>query len=136
MAFLGNQRLLNVIHVLPTELPRPEVKIDGDTSPATAGSTRTLSCVTSVVEGLVVNPSVVWMYSDGNVVLSGDEITVGSPEVMGNTTTLTLTFSPLLTSHGGEYVCLASITIKEVSIEDLSSTAAVTVTVNCKLWDL
>ncbi len=108
--------------------------IDGDTSPATAGSTRTLSCVTSVVEGLVVNPSVTWMYSDGNVVLGGEEIAVESPEVMSNTTTLTLTFSPLLTSHGGEFVCLASITIKEVSIEDLSSTAAVTVTVNGKLW--
>ncbi len=122
-----------LFHVLPTDLPRPEVMIDGDTSPTTAGSTRTLSCVASVVEGLVVNPSVTWMYSDGSVVLSGERIIVGSPEVMGNTTTLTLTFSPLLTSHGGEYVCLASITIKEVSIEDLNSTADVDVTVNGKL---
>ncbi len=108
--------------------------IGGDTSPATAGSTRTLSCVTSVVEGLVVDPSVTWMHSDGSVVLSGEQIAVGSPEVMSNTTTLTLTFTPLHTSHGGEYVCLASITIKEVSIEGLSSTAAVNVTVNGKLW--
>ncbi len=74
--------------------------IDGYTSPTPAGDTKTLSCVTSVVGGLVVDPSVVWIYSDGSVVLSGEEIAVGSPEVMGNTTILTLTFSPLLASLG------------------------------------
>ncbi len=107
--------------------------IDGDTSPTTAGDTKTLSCVTSVVEGLVVDPSVTWMHSDGSVVLSGEEIIVGSPEVMGNTTTLTLTFSPLLTSHEGEYVCLASITVETVNIHDLNSTTDVDVSVNGKL---
>ncbi len=106
--------------------------IDGDISPAAAGGSRTFTCVASVVEGLIVKANVAWMYSDGNVINTGGNIAVGIPEVIGNTSTLTLTISPLSTSHGGVYVCFASITIEEINIQDLSSATEVVVNVTSK----
>ncbi len=90
------------------------------------------ACIASVVEGLIVEPDVAWMYSDGSVITTEGVITVGPPEVIGNTSTLTLTISPLSTSHGGVYVCLASITIEEINIQDLNNTTEVAVNVTSK----
>ena len=74
-----------------------------------AGSTYTLVCQVSVVEGLVVDPDVVWLDSNGTAV-SGVNITVGGPSIEGSVFTRNLTFSPLHTSHGGDYTCdLASL---------------------------
>ena len=86
-----------------------------------AGESYTLTCTVEVVEGLVVTPDVKWLDPDNNVVATGGSITVGSPETSGNTTTLTLTFNPLQTSHGGEYTCRAKITIEDISVDVTSS---------------
>ena len=98
-----------------------------------AGESYTLTCTVEVVERLVVTPDVEWLDPDNNVVATGGDITVGSPETSGTTTTLTLTFNPLLTSHGGEYTCRANITIEKISIIDLSNTDSIDVIVQSKL---
>ena len=97
-----------------------------------AGESYTLTCTVEVVERLVVTPDVEWLDPDNNVITTGGDITVGSPQPSGTTTTLILTFNPLLTSYGGEYTCRANITIDEISIIDLSNTSSTDVIVQSK----
>ena len=82
-----------------------------------AGESYTLTCIVEVVEGLIVRPDVEWLDPDNNAVATGGDITVGSPQTSNTTTTLTLIFNPLLTSHGGEYTCRANITIEEILVD-------------------
>ena len=82
-----------------------------------AGESYTLTCTVEVVERLTVTPDVEWLDPDNNTITTGGDITVGSPQRSGTTTTLTLTFNPLLTSHGGEYTCRANITIEDISVD-------------------
>ena len=86
-----------------------------------AGESYTLTCTVEVVERLVVTPDVEWLDPDNKVITTGGDITVGSPETSGTTTTLTLTFNPLHTSHGGEYTCRANITVDGISVDVTSS---------------
>ena len=74
-----------------------------------------------VVDGLVVVPDVVWM-KDGKVLVKGTNITL-TKAVSGGNTTLNLTFSPLLTSHGGHYTCVATISIPQISLNIINSSA-------------
>ena len=87
----------------------------------TAGNTYTLVCQVSVVEGLVVDPDVVWLDSNGTTV-SGLDITVGEPNIEGSVVTRNLTFSPLHTSHGGNYTCRASISVFSISLSSSNLT--------------
>ena len=72
-----------------------------------AGSVYSLVCTVKVVDGLVVVPDVVWM-KDGRVLVNGTNTTL-TRTVSGGNSTLNLTFNPLLTSHGGQYICLSTI---------------------------
>ena len=57
-----------------------------------------------------VPPTVQWLYSsNGTEVTNGSAITVGTERTTGSTTTLTLSFDPLHTSHGGQYTCQSTI---------------------------
>ena len=71
-----------------------------------AGSVYTLVCMVKVVDGLVVVPDVVWM-KDGGVLVNGTNIIL-TRTVSGGNSTLNLTFNPLLTSYGGQYICAAN----------------------------
>ena len=110
------------------------VIVSGETA-GTAGESYLLTCTTEVVQllGLIRTPDVEWLDIDNNVVATGGDITVGNPGTSGTTTTLTLTFNPLHTSHGGEYTCRANITIQEISIIDLSNTDSMDIIVQSKL---
>ena len=68
---------------------------------AVAGNTLTLTCTVDVS----IQPVVQWMHSNGTNVTSVGGISVGLPVRAGSITNLTLTFSPLSTSHGGPYTC-------------------------------
>ena len=54
-----------------------------------------------------VNGSLVlsWNGPDGSPVVSEGPIVVEEPVVSGDTTSLTLQFTSLFTSHGGQYTC-------------------------------
>ncbi len=73
----------------------------------TAGQDYTLSCKVVVGEG---TPTLQWT---GPGVMTG-EATVGEQMETGTTFTLPLTFSPLLTSHGGEYTCRSTVGVGAV----------------------
>ena len=98
----------------------------------TAGNAYTLVCRVSVVESLVVDPDVVWLDSN-RMTVSGLDIAVGRPSIEGTVVTRNLTFSPLHTSHGGEYTCRASISVSSISIENLSNSSSTNITVKSML---
>ena len=113
------------------DLVAPAVIITSGGDP-TAGNTYILVCRVSVVEGLVVDLDVVWLDSNGMTV-SGLDVTVGRPNIEGSVVTRNLTFSPLHTSHGGEYTCRASISVSKISIENLSNSSSTCITVQSML---
>ena len=77
-----------------------------------------------VVDGLVVVPDVVWM-KDGGVLVNGTNTTL-TRTVSGGNSTLNLTFNPLLTSNGGQYTCVATISVPQLSLS-ITNSSAVTV---------
>ena len=93
-----------------------------------AGSVYSLVCIVKVVDGLVVVPGVVWM-KDGGVLVNGTNTTL-TRTVSGGNSTLNLTFNPLLTSHGGQYTCVANISIPIISLYNVSNQSSVNMTVN------
>ena len=84
---------------------------------STAGQAYILICTATVVENLIVEPTLEWLDTDRRVV-GGNDITVGSSVTTGTNTTLILTFDPLHTSHGGKYTCRASINISAISLSN------------------
>ena len=102
------------------------------TGNSTAGEVYTLSCTASVVENLVVVPTVQWEYSNGSAVEGGSTSTLSDMVTSGNATTHNLTFSPLRTSHGGEYTCRAIINIPSISISGLNKSQSIGVVIQSK----
>ena len=114
-----------------TALPAPQVTITPSGS-STAGSPYNLTCTVMVVNGLVVVPQVMWLKNGVNGDI-GQSVSSTSGVVSTNTTTLTLQFNPLYTSHGGEYSCIANVSLPVISITSLYSTSVTNVLVQSKL---
>ena len=99
-----------------TILYHPELNnsviIQGPSSPILAGSSLTLTCI-AIAE---VATEVRWTDPSGNSVEEGDGLVISDPFVMGDITTLELTFSYLRTSQAGTYSCL-SITDVPASVQ-------------------
>ena len=92
---------------------------------STAGQTHTLICTATVVENVVVEPTLEWLDTDRHV--GGNSVTVGPAVTTGTNTTLTLTFDLLHTSHGGRYTCRARINIPAISSVNSSEVSDVVV---------
>ena len=109
------------------ELPLPLTSISSP--PVTeAGQSLSLTCNVSVVEHLVVSPQVIWMQPSGSIVGSGNPSTGSDPLVPGTISTHSIYFTPLQTSHGGQYTCEASITIPSLPLSlNTSATSLVLV---------
>ena len=110
-----------------TALPAPQVTITPSGS-STAGSPYNLTCTVMVVNGLVVVPQVMWLKNGVNGDI-GQSVSSTSGVVSTNTTTLTLQFNPLYTSHGGQYSCIANVSLPVISITSLYSTSVTNLTV-------
>ena len=110
-----------------TALPIPQVTITPSGN-STAGSPYTLTCTVMVVNGLVVVPQVMWLKNGTSVV--GGNVTYGMASA--NITTLTLPFIPLHTSNGGQYSCIANVSIPVISITSLYNTSVSSLTVRSK----
>ena len=95
-----------------------------------AGSTYTLTCTVSEdITGLTGTPTVQWMIPSG---LAGD-VAEGNLSIGDQTSTRTLTFFPLLTSHGSDgYTCLGVLSSPAVE-DDITAIKSSTVTVTSKL---
>ena len=92
-----------------------------------AGKTLSLICTVDVN----IPPVVQWIYPNNTVITNSSGITVGPPVRSGNVTNFTLTFHPLLSSHGGRYTC-------QSDVNATSSTRSSTrnITVQSELVDL
>ena len=102
--------------------------------PLEAGSAGlTLSCtVSETISGLSNRPSAHWMTSSGPVT-SGEDITATTTRDT-SPATATLRFSSLRTSHAGLYTCQGTL-VSPAAADDITSTSdAVPVIVNCKLF--
>ena len=91
-----------VVSVVP-----PDVSVQATAGESTAGQAYTLTCTVEKADGVPLDPTVQWMTADGVALESTGNIMIGAVETSGLTSTLTLTFDTLLTSHGGNYTCEA-----------------------------
>ena len=112
------------------ELPLPTIEIM-DSGESVAGGTLSLNCSVTTVENLVVPPQVEFLDLLGQPLMRR-EIFVHSPITEGQVTFLTLEFSPLVTSIGGQYVCRAIINIPQAAIVNVSTELTAGVTVKSK----
>ena len=96
----------------------------------TAGDVYTLTCNTTVVKNLAAKPDIQWLYSGTTV--DGTSITLGAVVMTRNVFTRNLTFNPLRTSHGGQYICRASVDIPAISLPAISSQSSLNITVQSK----
>lgn len=80
----------------------------------TAGEMLTLVCTITRAVNVVGSLSLQWIGPDGETVVSMGQVVVGSPTTSGAATALTLQFTTLLTSHGGEYRCQANLVSQDV----------------------
>ena len=67
-----------------------------------------LLCSVSVVFG---TPNITWFYSNGTKLLNGSGITQTLTVVSDTIQTYELQFNPLMYTHGGEYTCVANLTV-------------------------
>ena len=77
-----------------------------------AGLSHDLVCSASVVQNLITGPILTW---EGPGV--GQDAVELSGRAMDTSTYLSLTFSPLRTSHGGVYTCTARLNISEAGVD-------------------
>ena len=90
----------------------------------------TLKCtVNEVIMGLTNTPSAQWMTTTG----LGDDITINETIIDEMTTTVTLSFSSLHTTHAGEYMCQGTLELPATMTNFTSTPTTVTVNVRCKL---
>ncbi len=97
-------------------MPVPSITITSEGN-STAGENYTLTCSVSVIEGLVDDASVTTSWTNNR----GEPIQPDFMQTSGINKTATLEFNPLLLSHGGQYVCNASIAIAGISIVKTNS---------------
>ena len=104
------------------------------TVPVVAGSEDlTLTCrVNKVIDGLTNLTSAQWMTTSG-LVITGDDITINETIVDEMTTTVTLSFSSLHTSHAGVYMCQGTLDLPATVTNFTSEPTTVIVSVRCKL---
>ena len=92
-------------------LPDPVVIVSGDIT-MTAGEELQLICTVTTVDYLVASAVLTVQWSGGSV----DESEVTESNTNGVTSMKTLTFNPLLTSHGAQYTCTAIINIPSINV--------------------
>lgn len=76
---------------------------------ATIGEMLTLICSITRAQDISGSVTVQWIGPEGSPVVNSDSVQVGTPLMTGRTTSLSLQFTSLFTSHGGEYTCQADL---------------------------
>ena len=95
---------LSIIPSVPHDAVTASVSRSGT---ARAGMIYSLTCTVSKISGLVNSPTATWT-TGGVAVSNGNDITV-STTTSDTSSSSTLTFEPLTTSHEGIYMCLGSL---------------------------
>ena len=104
-------------------LPSPNVTVSSP--PVTkAGQHLSLTCTVTVIPHLAMDPLLEWVGPNSPF------YSIMDPISNGETFSQTLVFSPLRTSHGGQYSCRATIYVTDIPA--VVSVEAVNVTVQSK----
>ncbi len=106
-------------------LPPPEVSIASPALFMMAGGPLTVPCTATVLPFLVTTPTLQWRRFDGSIV-STSPPSAGGMEVPAEVV-LELEFSPLRTSHGDQYSCVANITIPGIATAEASNSTGIIV---------
>ena len=113
--------------VSQADLPAPNITITSSKDGILElGDNYTSRCTAIIPETLVSTKEliVIWLDGAGNIISNKTVLS-------GFALTLSLDFHPLLASHGGQYICLASLTIPEIS-SSMNSSSSINVNVQCK----
>ena len=92
---------------------------------STAGVNHILTCTVTLEQDLRAPLLIQWTAPNGSII--GNE-TLVDVTVSKSSNNLSLTFAPLHTSHGGQYSCMASVTVPEANVF-LSGQASLNTTV-------
>ena len=92
------------------------------------GRQSTLTCEASVDEYLQTVPTLTWLFPVESSHIT--DLSVGMQLISGVTSSLDLSFNSLHTSHGGVYMCQATVNTSGISTQ--SQTASETITVQSK----
>ena len=92
------------------ELPDPVVIVSANTT-MTAGDEVQLICTVTTVDYLVASAVLTVQWSGGSV-----GVTESITNTNGVTSMKTLSFNPLLTSHGAQYICTVIIDISSINV--------------------
>ena len=80
-----------------------------DAGPLTAGQSYNLTC-TVTLDGITGSPTIEWLDPNNNPVLNRSSVTVENIVTLNDSAyNRTLVFSNVLTSHGGQYTCRATL---------------------------
>ena len=79
------------------------------TGDSTLGEAFSLICSITRAQDLTGDVTIQWIGPDGNPVTTREGVVVGTPGTSEGVTSLSLQFTTLLTSHGGEYTCMANL---------------------------
>ena len=124
--------VVKIISFFTPDLPVPLTTIE-DAGSNTAGQSYTLTCMATLVEGLSITPDIQWMGPNGSYIVGDGSITISDLELVeGVVASRSLTFSVLLTSHGGEYTCRANLSLPGSSAQHVASNETFNVTVQSK----
>ena len=96
-----------IIIIIFTYIGNPIVSITTSGSNI-AGNMYSLLCSVSVVFG---TPNISWFDSKGMIVIDGSGITQTLTMISDTEQTFELQFNPLMYTHGGEYTCVANLTV-------------------------
>ena len=98
---------------------------------STAGEVFSLMCKVVTVEGVrSENISIMWSGPNGTI-QNGGRLMIEDHSTTGSVTIGRLVFSPLHTSHRGQYTCTSRILVTSVGV-DVSKTSSVDITVSSK----
>ena len=86
-----------------------------------------IECLATIQEGIQSTPLFTWLNADGNRIVNGDGLTVGSPTA----SSLSLEFNILRGSDAGRYTCSATLFSLALQ-EPLTTNSSINLNVQCK----
>lgn len=107
---------MQAFRTLYAALPSPTITIT-DQGGSVVGENYTLICAVSTLEDIAENVALSGTWTD----VYGHPLQQDLTITHGATVSMALHFSPVDASHGGQYICNASITVPELSIVKTSS---------------
>ena len=116
--------------MLFSTLPDPPVINIAISGTSSAGEIYSLTCDVSLSQNLRQSPVIEWVGPDGKVI---DNMSLRDVSLINSSpsTTITLIFNPLRTSHSGMFWCRATLTDRAANIRIINN-SSFTITINSK----